>query len=206
TGFPARTRWALDAMREYLEANGENAGAYFANTGVALTTYSGATNAFRNDFIGQLTDATLVSSWEAAIANDPVGVMEAVNEHIINGPANKLATRDWIVSNWRAHRAEADQFGVRIIGAYEGGSHLQPPRQLLQSPAFQSWWLDYHWGAYGAEVMRAVNDAVIEEFPDAILSNFLSIGAPGDNIWIDGHYAEPTPVTDMWAEFGALAR
>ena len=202
TALAVRTRWALESMRDYFNHKGVNPGPYFERTGVALTTYSGALSSFEDDYIGQLSKESLVPAWEAEIARDPEGAKRAVREHIVNGPQTSLATRDWILWKWRQHREEAAKFGVKVIGAYEGGSHLEPPRELLASPTFTEWWHDYHWGEYGADVMRQINDAVLAEFPDAILSNFLSVGSVGENPWVDGHYADETAVTRMWREFG----
>ena len=103
---------------------------------------------------------------------------------------------------WKEHQKFATEGGSRLIGAYEGGSHLKPPKELSESKEFMKWWRDYHWGPQGADVARSINKELIETFPGVIVANYESIGElSAANPWIDGHYARPTPMLRMWDEF-----
>lgn len=202
TADPARTRQALDGFTSYLKMRGENPAAYLPRTGVAVTNYYGNFNAISKSLFGAADAATYAPMWLKAIEEDPQGLADDISNLLKDGPANVKLTSAWIVARWAAHKKIAEQGGSRFIGAYEGGSHLVPPDELSKSKIFLDWWSQYHWGAEGADVARAVNNDLIAAFPDAIIANYKSIGRPGPaNPWIDGHPAAPTPMLRMWDEF-----
>jgi|GEM_PF-1652058 len=201
TGWAKRTDQALSAMEMYFTKSGADAPALMKKSGVALTTYFGSTKAFEEDILGKLEKATLVAAWEEQIERNPKALEKRVTDYFLNGPSDKIGTQSWLLKMWREHRTIAQQHGVKIIGAYEGGSHIEPPAALMKSEKFHTWWRDYHWGEGGAHMTRSVNNAILTEFPDAILSNFISIGPTGGMPWFDGHYSDATPMMKMWDEF-----
>ena len=200
------TTAALRGMKRQLELSGADAEAILARTGVALASYVSCSVPFSKRTFPGLEGAALRRAWEKAIDEDREGLMRRHRDYCLNGPAGVIATRAWVMRNWRAHRRAAEAAGVRIIGAYEGGSHDQPPRETRQSEKFKKWWTDYHWGPYGADVVRQVNLAIIEEFPGVILSNYAGMGGIGGAPWIDGHYALETDMLRMWDEFAKPRR
>ena len=201
TAWPARTDQALTAMKTYLQDEGADVSALMRKTGVALTTYFGTPKAFEEEILGKLETTTLIKAWEEQIDRNPDALGDRVTEFFIDGPSDKIGTQSWIVKMWLDHRAFADKHGVKIIGAYEGGSHIEPPHALMKSEKFNAWWRGYHWGEGGAAIARSVNYAILAEFPDAILSNFVSVGPTGGMPWFDGHYSDVTPMMKMWDEF-----
>ena len=192
---------ALRGMKRQLELSGADAERILSKTGVALTSYVSCFIPFSKRMFPGLDGAALRRAWEKAIDEDREGLMRRHHDFCLNGPANAVATRAWVMRNWRAHRRAAASAGVRIIGAYEGGSHDEPPGDVRKSEKFKRWWTDYHWGPYGADVVRQVNLAIVEEFPGVILSNYAGMGGIGAAPWLDGHYALETDMLRMWDEF-----
>lgn len=201
TAWPARTANAIEGFKHQLKADGADAERILRRTGVALTTYVSCSKAYGEKILGASEDDELREAWEAAIDADGEGLKRKLHDYCVDGPATEVATRAWILKNWRAHRRIAERHGLRIIGAYEGGSHDNPRKLLKQSEKFRSWWRDYHWGPYGADVVRQVNRSIIEAFPGVIVSNYASIGEIGGAPWFDGHYTEETDMLRMWDEF-----
>lgn len=202
TANPWRTKQALDGLADYLRAQGADPKSYLPKTGVAVTNYYGNFNAIGAALFGSDDPAAYAPKWLAAIDEDQGALEARLSAHLKSGPAGAKLTVPWIAAQWAEHRKIAEKSGSRFLGAYEGGSHLLPPKQLTQSKAFLAWWEAYHWGDDGADVARAVNRRLIDEFPGAIIANYESIGEIKPNSpWIDGHYARPTPMLKMWDEF-----
>jgi hypothetical protein len=203
TADPGRTRQALEGVAGELKALGEDPAKYLPKTGVAVTNYYGNFNSISKALFGTQVPSEYAPMWIKAIRENPDEFADRVSALLVDGPANVKLTSAWIVAHWKMHQTVAEKAGSRFIGAYEGGSHLVPPKELASSKAFLDWWMNYHWGEAGAGVARAVNRDLIEAFPGAIISNYKSIGRPGPaNPWIDGHPAAPTPMLRMWDEFG----
>jgi len=203
TANPDSTRVSLDAMNEAWRARGLDPDALFAKTGLALTTYHGGAEAYQNILP---TDDTrsLRERWERAIRLDTNNnLARRMHAYYVESPASVSTSLRWIVQRWESHARIARQYGVSLIGAYEGGSHDVPPYELSQSMIFMDWWTDYHWGFYGVDVVRQVNKAILDVFPGAILSNFISIGSIGkwNSPWSEGHYDSGTQMFSMWDEF-----
>lgn len=201
TAWPATTSAAITGFRYQLNQMGADSDAIFAKTGIALTTYSICAKPFSKHAFAGLEGPELAKAWEQAIDKDPEGLKRRYYDYCLNGPASAASTRPWILRAWRKHRALANKEGLRIIGAYEGGSHDRTPKGLGRSKKFKKWWTDYHWGPQGADVVRQVNLSIIEEFPGVILSNYVSMGNIGGAPWFDGHYSQKTDMLDMWDEF-----
>ena len=205
TAWADRTRIALNAMKDYFQKSGVDADAMLKKSGVTLTTYFGSRKAFEETILGKLSAAELVRVWEKEISENPRALADKVTQHFASGPASSIGTVPWVMANWRAHQKIANQFGINVIGAYEGGSHIEPPAALMKSEKFEKWWTAYHWGADGAKLLKISNDAILAEFPDAILSNYASMGPIGEQPWYDGHYADETPMMKMWDEYAIPA-
>ena len=198
---PRRTAESLSAMRDYLARHDADLDAIMAKTGVSVSNYYGHWPDMEPHVVPGANKSNAVAKWEAAINEDPQILMTRLNDVILNGPENLLITKAWLLRKWAAHEEVADEYGVRFLGGYEGGSHLTPHRDLLKSEVFRSWWRDYQWGEAGAVVGREVNKALIARFPHAIISNYRAMGVIGKDPWIDGHYGEWTPMLSMWDEF-----
>jgi hypothetical protein len=189
-------------MQSYLRSNGLDPDEYFPKTGVAVTNYFGHFESMSKTLFGVDKGPELVAAWEKAVREDPAGTAAKIKNHILNNPGTGRSTAARIVSKWKEHDQIAREYGGRVIGAYEGGSHLNIPDALAKSKTFVDWWMQFHWGEDGAELTRGVNKAILKEFPNAILSNYYSIGRPSPSApWIDGHYAGTTPMMRVWEEF-----
>ncbi len=202
TANPTRTRDALEGFSFYVQKSGDDPRALLNKTGIATTNYFGNFKDLTNLLFGEIPNAEVSARWMAAAKMDKEALARSISDHIISGPANRKATAAWIVDHWGRHRKIALDFGSTFIGAYEGGSHLNIPVELSQSPEFMAFWTDFHWGERGAEITRQVNQRLIEAYPGVIISNFQSIGQlKGTAPWMDGHYANPTPMMRVWDEF-----
>jgi len=202
TAVPDSSGAAYRGLVDFLRTKNIDPDTILPKTGIALTTYHGGADAYK-ELLGERTDDDLVVAWERAIRQDREGLKKKLHDRYINGGKNILFGKNWLQAHWRAHNAIAKQYGTRIIGAYEGGSHDNPPESLTQSEIFMTWWREYHWGPYGSDVVRQINQMIIQDYPGVILSNFLSVGEIGNwrFPWIDGHYGETNDMTEMWGEF-----
>ncbi len=202
TANPTRTRDALAGFSAYVESKGEDPKIWLGKTGVAVTNYFGKFSDLTTLLFGETAEADVAKRWIAAVKDDPDAVAAKITAHVTKGPASAKATAAWLVDYWGRHQKIAVDAGSTFIGAYEGGSHLNLPAELAQSPEFMAFWRGYHWGEEGAGVARAVNRRLIDAFPGAIIANYLSIGRlNGAAPWNDGHYSAPTPMMRMWDEF-----
>jgi hypothetical protein len=197
-----RTKDALEGFGAYAQTLGADPKLLLAKTGVAVTNYYGQFNAIGAALFGSNQPAVYAPLWIEAIRKDPKGLKQRLTTLLKDGPAATKLTGPWVVAQWKEHRKFAESAGSRLLGAYEGGSHLVPPKELENSKEFLSWWIAYHWGEDSADIGRKINRRLIEAFPDAVIANYESIGAiKPESPWIDGHYAKPTPVMEMWDEF-----
>ncbi|MEO0611694.1 MAG: hypothetical protein AAFY83_00050 [Pseudomonadota bacterium] len=207
TAVPETSAAAYRGLQTYWRAQGADVAALTAKTGIALTTYHGGATAYENLVIPRPGE-TLVSAWEREIDRDPEGLEERVYTHYTRGGPGVEFDKNWVLARWRDHEMVAQKIGVPIIGAYEGGSHDNPPEALTASAKFVDWWTRYHWGPRGVEVVRQVNKAIIARHRGAMLSNFVTHGKVGDprHPWNDGHYYRETLMSRMWKDFGAKQR
>ena len=202
TANPARTRDALEAFKAYLKLRGKNPANYLPKTGVAVTNYYGHFRVMSKSLFGESDPKKYASFWIDAVKKDPVGLSQRVSDYIKNGPVGDKADGPWLVAAWKTHKKIAESEGSRFIGAYEGGSHLDLPNQLLKSKVFMDWWFSFHWGREGAAIAREINRRLIREFPGTIIANYKAFGElNGREPWFDGHYAKTTPMMRMWDEF-----
>ena len=110
---PSTTRQALEAMQTYLQQNGEDWSAHADQIGVSVASYWGGMPNWRA--------AGQVEAWR----NPTPEFWQRVENRIVNGPATEVATKAWVLGRFADHARESRKYGVRIIGAYEGGSHFE---------------------------------------------------------------------------------
>jgi len=195
------TQHAFDGIRFYLEKNNLNTEHFIAKTGVAITGYYGFARAISPSFLPGINKENTLQKWEAAIKQDPKGLEDRIVNAILNGPASITGTKNWLLTSWALQEKIAKKNGSQFIGAYEGGSHFVPHHTLKKSEIFKAWWKNFHWSEKSADIGRQINLALIEAHPDAVISNFGTMGETGANPWVDGHYANWTPMLEMWDEF-----
>ena len=189
TAAPESTGIALEAIRA--------AGVDMSRIKLALTSYHGGPDAYR-EIVTQEAGESLVAAWEREILLDPEGLKQRLHHRYTMTDA--LFSKRWIVDRWAEHVSIADVYGVKLLGAYEGGSHDTPPNELATSQVFLDWWTDYHWGSVGADVVRQVNQAIIDRYPGVMLSNFDGRGRIGQPAlpWIDGAPGAVNPMIEVW--------
>ncbi|MEL6111921.1 MAG: hypothetical protein AAFR20_03865 [Pseudomonadota bacterium] len=204
TAVPETSAAAYRGLRDYWRSQGADLTALTAKTGIALTTYHGGATAYET-LVTPRAGETLLDAWEREIDRDPEGLEDKVYTHYTRGGPGVQFDKNWVRLRWAEHATIANTLGVPIIGAYEGGSHDNPPEALAASQKFLDWWTRYHWGPRGVEVVRQINNAIIDAYPGVMLSNFVTHGKVGDprHPWNDGHYGRKTLMTRMWQEYGA---
>lgn len=182
--YPARTGMALSGAKAWLESKGEAWEKHAPGFGVSVASYWSATwEAFAS-----------AEEWPRLIEADPDGTAKRFADFILNDPA-QFGLKS-VLDMLRQNRTEGAQFGVAMIGAYEGGSHLERPAYVPKE-----WYADFHWGEEGARVNYEVNRAIAEAFPGFILSNYVLAGPTGGQPWFDCMYGEPTPLCESWETF-----
>ncbi len=124
--------------------------------------------------------------------NDPDGI---ANWYLTAGPDQDQSVA-WVVAKWRAHTAKAEEYGVKFIGAYEGGAHFEKTGDMSDE-AYRA----FVWGEAGARVNAAVLRELSEEFPDAILSNYALVGTEGSAPWFEGLYGASNPLSQTYEPY-----
>jgi len=202
-----RTQQALEGFGGYLRKNGVDPKTAFPKTAVAVTNYYGHFPEMSQAMFGSKDPAVFAPLWIAEIEKDPDAFARRVSALLTNGPKSVKANGPWIVARFLEHKAMAEKFGSRLLGGYEGGSHLTPPKELTRSKTFVTWWTKYHWSGEGADICRKINDELIAAAPGIVISNYKSIGTmTPDSPWNDGHYADVTPMMKMWDEYARQDR
>jgi len=202
TANPYATTVGIDGFEAGLKDIGEEAARRLtARTGVALTTYTRCSGGFGETRFGKLGTDALARAWEDAIREDSEALKRDLHDFCLNATQNNERNLQHVLSSWKRHHEIVEKRGLRLMGAYEGGSHDWPRDLIKASATFRAWWRDFHWGPYGADIVRRTNLALIEAFPGVMLSDFDSVGAPGNAPWVEGHYAEETDLMRVWDEF-----
>lgn len=201
TPNPHATRTAIRGFKYQLQQMQADADALIAKTGITLTTYTRCSRGFAKNRFGRREGAALTRAWEAAIDENPEELKRELRDYCVNKPELDVHNVGFIVNNWHRHNKVLQRQGFRLIGAYEGGSHDRPAQELRASRKFNSWWIGFQWGPYGADIVRQMNLAIIEAFPGVMISDFDSMGVVGDAPWLEGHYAHETDLMRVWDEF-----
>jgi hypothetical protein len=208
TGNPWRTEMAFEAFSGFMKAKGRDPKAQTRRLALALTSYYGYFQPMSEAVVGVADGPAAAAAWEREIRKDPTALAARFSKVVLDGPANMVNTKAWVLARWREHKKISDRYGARLLGAYEGGSHLDVYGDVKNSAAFRKWWTDYHWGPAGAAVSREFHKALLAEFPDVILSNYVGLGGALDASapWNDGHYGAPTELGRSWEELADPAR
>ena len=183
---PWGSRKALEFAKSYIEKKGGQWSNYSPRLGVSVASYWGS----------RWTRQMPMEDWQALIASDPEEAKRIRADFILNGPANTVGTLPWILQKFKGHQKAARSFGVELIGAYEGGSHDSRPKEVSRR-----FYRSYLWGPVGAQLNESVNDAILEEFPGFILSNYALGGASGGGAWNDGAFDEDNAMKRSWAKY-----
>jgi len=204
---PDTSRQALAAMQDFVEGEGQAWDAVAPKIGLSVASYWGG-DGYYNMFpdIDRNDSRALHARFASEVEADPIGLARRLADLYVDGPNDVYATRGWVVNRFQAHSAVGLTFGVKFIGAYEGGSHdLAPPffssdygdsNELLKE-----WYEDYMWGSEGARVNNSVNDAVAQAFPGIILSNYVTYGPTGSQPWFDGFEGENLAMQVSWSKY-----
>ncbi|WP_411818215.1 hypothetical protein [Hyphococcus sp. DH-69] len=174
---PATTYDALNAAKAYMEHRGENWSDHAGSFGVSVASYWGS-----HEFTKFRIDA-----------ND----LQSIEEWLVGGPDNHLATLKAVIKYFRTHADEAKKFGVPFIGAYEGGSHFNRPKDMDKDRYTEFMWGK---GGYAGRINRAVNEALAAEFPGVILSNYVLAGAKSD-AYFEGPLGADNSYAKSWEPF-----
>lgn len=190
TASKSATRKSLDYAKRQIEQSGRKWSDYAPRMGVALTTYwGGARDTVWRSF--KSPDA-----WKAAIEADPEGTAEAFADFQIKAGKDVSLTPAWVVAKWQNHASQAAPYGVKVIGAYEGGPHQKRPKYIPKE-----WYEAYLWGPAGGRINTALNEALATAFPGTILANYALTGGTGGDPWFDGLDGEDNGIKRSWAEF-----
>lgn len=201
TANVSATTKAIEGFNYQVESMQADADALIAKTGLALTSYTRCSASFSKQRFKGAKGKELIHLWEKAIDENAESLKRELHDFCVTASGHGVLSLQYIVKSWRLHQEAARKNGMRLIGAYEGGSHDQPDEGLKESKKFAEWWLDFHWGHYGADIIRQTNLALINEFPGVMLSDFSSMGPVGRAPWVEGHYAYETDLLRVWDEF-----
>lgn len=173
------SEWALSAAQSYLEEKGERWNDHAPGFGLSIASYWGHSENF--DAINSKAGGS--------------EMLSALERFLLNGPANSVGTKNQVVEAFKAHASVGERFGVRFIGAYEGGSHLTRPSDVSKD-LYQA----FMWGEPAARINTAVNDALAEEIPGVILSNYVLAGPIGSP-WLEGPIGAQNPYARSWERY-----
>lgn len=165
------TGYALEPLNRYLETIGENWNDHKDDFGVSVASYWG---------YNEGVDASGIDP------ND----LNALKNHFLNGSENLLGTKANVIKLFKGAISEANKYGVKFIGAYEGGPHFSKPSTMTKAN-----YDTFMWGEYGAEVNVEINKALIDEFGDNIISNYALDGPAYGQPWFEGY---STPYKKSW--------
>lgn len=180
------TRMALEFAKGHIEKAGLRWSDYAPRMGVSIASYWG----------GRWPTQMSIEDWHVAIEADPAAAAKARADYIINGPVDVVGTQPWVLRQFKRHKNQAANFGVELIGAYEGGSHDVKPARIPGK-----FYNSYLWGPEGARVNQSVNDALVAAFPGIILSNYVLAGPVGGQPWHDGPIGANTEMQRSWEKY-----
>ena len=194
-------------MQAYVEDQGQTWASFTPKIGLSVASYWGG-DGYYNMFPGidRNDSAELHARFASEVKDDPVGFARQLADFYIDGPDDVIATKNWVLTRFQEHSAVGLNFGVTLIGAYEGGSHDVPPSFFSSDfgdskELLKEWYEDYLWGPEGARVNNSVNDAVAQAFPGIILSNYVTYGPTGSQPWFDGFEGENLAMQVSWTKY-----
>lgn len=180
---PGTTIGALKGLKAFLEHKGENWNDHKGSFGVSISSYWG---------------------WDRPAAHGvDADDLPALEDWLINGPASDAGTLANVVDLWKRHQTEGAKYGVKLLGAYEGGPHFGRPwrggpngERVYEMT--QANYQEFVWGERGANVNYQVNKALAEAFPGVILSNYALAGTTGGQPWFEGPIGVDNPYANSW--------
>lgn len=185
TPIPRMTRLSFETLKAHLEGVGRED--LLSRTGVGLTTYWG----FKS-----FEKIAPKEEWQRRIAAGEGDALAVELADWLISPDNTNSTSvAGMVNKWLKHEEIAQRYGSFILGAYEGGSHANRPGWLDKN-----WYTKFQWGEQGARVNAAVNAAIVEAFPDVILSNYVIAGEQ-KKPWSEGLLGADNPYARSWAPY-----
>ncbi len=223
--YPARTEMALAGAKAYLESQGHAWDTHAPHFGASVASYWSATwyyfvasapervayEAAQNqlwkaisskdenrikeaqNFVDAIEDGW-EKLWLDQIETDPDGTARRFADFILTDPAQFGLPS--VLDVMRQNQKEAAKFGVPMLGAYEGGSHLERPGYIPKD-----WYKAFLWGEHGGRVNREVNAAIAKAFPGFILSNYGLAGAAGSQPWFEGFIGADNPYARSWEPY-----
>lgn len=169
TGSPEETEKSITAARDFLNANGHDFAALRGRMGIALTTYWGGADNF---YLFRTAKGWSEADWQAAEAADPAGLMQEFEDYLRRGA--DVGCLPWLVKAWDDAGRLAGAYGLMLVGAYEGRSHL------IKAPyVSREWYEAFNWGAHGAAVDYDVQTTIAARFPGVILCDYAGYGPKG---------------------------
>ncbi len=157
----------------------------------------------RSNFYGEPDAGKYYDRLVREIEADPAGLSRRIADWFIRHPDGH--TIPAIMGHVRKQSALIEEWGGFYAGNYEGGSHDSAPRsspQAVKDFAFR-WRASYE----HARVLHVLADRFYREFPNAMLSNYVSQGETRpDRPWIEDQPGEVTPVTEKWRSIGLTPR
>lgn len=204
--YSETTKGALRGFTAYFADHDIDPSPYLARLGVSTASYyqgvfeENATNAVVG---GSPSDGDWSQRWLKAIKTDPEALQRRATDFIINGSPDIVGTIPNLVRQRKEHQKLAEEAGAFFLGDYEGESHENGGGPLKQNPTFVNWTEDWRSGPQGERMTRAWIEAMQKQNPNAVISNFTSIGprdpegdAPTDKDlmapWVDNFWDEET--------------
>jgi hypothetical protein len=181
---------ALRGAKAYMDKHGEVWASHAPDFGVSVASYWGYNEG--------VTESGIDPSNHAAL-----------EDHFLNGSERLLGTKANVIELFRGAQAQGAKYGVKLIGAYEGGPHFTRPwnqgadgrRDYLMT---EDEYREFIWGERGGRVNYEINKALAEEFPGIILSNYALAGTPGGQPWFEGPLGAQNPYAKSWEALMAL--
>lgn len=199
------SKQAIEGFKAYFSERNIDAGPYLAHLGGSTASYyHGAFNfdGDRNKSLGLFAGLTLdqwKAKWSSEIDRDPEGLRKRVADYVITGKADGAITDDVgtlpnLIKRRNEHQKLFTDAGGKFIGDYEGESH-DWSSAFNNDAKVKAWALSLRYGPDGERMTRAWVEAMKAQNPDAIISNFSSIGSTLDPSahgwpWLDGYYGE----------------
>lgn len=167
------TTISLKAMKSYFKKVGENWDDHKSSFGVSVATYWG---------------------WEdPTIYGVDVNNLNELENFFINGDVSQQGTLKSVVKVIGDTKTEAEKYGLKFIGAYEGGPHFGKPRSMDDGK-----YKEFVWGEKGGNVNYQINKALVDKYPGIILSNYALAGVSGGQPWFEDILNPDGPLNASW--------
>lgn len=197
TRFYNRNRRAFEGVKAYYERAGIDPAPKMSRFGLATTNYWPSFFTFNHD---NPFDVTTIEEWRAEmirLANEaPDELRSKINAFSQTTPVDNM------MNDWRAARDIAEEFGGYYLGNYEGGEAGALDKELAKNDVMRAFYWNYMRSADAAIRLRKVNEAFLEEFPEAVLSDYFRQGLAGtDGPWAIQLPGQPNDYTRELDEF-----